>query len=93
MDNRVKLTRQDDGSWTTNVDGVDRVVVLDESQLIVWRTLGLHPGGAVEVHQNSRGVIEKFVLLETGEELKELEFTRQHTLYRAMNVRVPYEVK
>lgn len=90
MDNRVKLVKQPDGTWTTNVDNVDRIVALDETPLIVWRTLGLHPGGVVEVHQLSNGTIERFSLLSTGEELTELEFTRQHTLFRSLNIRQPY---
>lgn len=90
MDNRVKLVRQPDKVWTVTIDGVERLVTLDESPLIVWRALGLHPSGAVEVYQTSCGQIEKFVLLTVGEELTELEFTKQHSLYQAMNIRGQY---
>lgn len=90
MDNRVKLVRQPDGVWTSDVDGTNRRVVLDETSLVVWRTMGLSSYGVVEVTQSSKGDIEKFVLLQTGEELTELEFTKQHSLYRAMNLRNQY---
>lgn len=91
MDNRVKLIKQPDGVWTSDVSGVARHVVLDEAPLIVWRTLGLHPGGAVEVTQTAKGDIEKFTLLATGELLTELEFSKQHSLYQAMNLRQQYK--
>ncbi|ARV77025.1 hypothetical protein PHABIO_394 [Pseudomonas phage Phabio] len=90
MDNRVKLVKQPDKVWTVTVDGVQRLVTLDETPLIVWKTLGLHPDGVVEVYQTSSGVIEKFVLLPSEVELTELEFTKQHSLYRAMNIRGQY---
>lgn len=90
MDNRVKLIKQPDGVWTSDIDGTTRVVVLDETSLIVWRCLGLHPDGVVEITQTARGVIEKFTLLQTGEQLTELVFTKQHSLYRAMNLRQQY---
>lgn len=90
MTNLVKLVKQPDGVWTTSHEGLDYEVMLDESKVIVWRTLGLHPGGAVEVTQSVKGHIEAFTLLMTGEKLTELEFTKQHTLYKVMNVRHPY---
>lgn len=90
MADLVKLIQQPDGVWTTDVNGLDYEVVLDESKLVVWRTLGLHPHGAVEVSQTSKGQIEAFTLVNTGEQLKEIEFPKQHTLYKVMNVRHPY---
>lgn len=90
MTNNVTLTKQADGVWTVDIEGLDYEVTLDESKLIVWRTLGLHPDGAVEVTQSSKGHIEELTLLATGEKLTQIEFTKQHTLYRVMNVRQPY---
>lgn len=91
MDNLVRLIKQPDGVWTSDVDGILRTVVLDESSLIVWRALGLHPSGVVEVTQSSNGNIEKFTALQTGEDLKYLVFNRNHALYRSMNLRNQYK--
>lgn len=90
MDNRVKLTKQPDGIWTTKLEGVDRIVTVDESPVIVWRTMGLSEKGATEVTQTSNGELISITLLQTGEELNEVVFTKQHSLYLAMNIKQPY---
>lgn len=89
MDNLITITCDSAGNWTRLINDVVHDVILDESPVIVWRTLGLHPDGAVEVHQTSKGIIEKFVLLKTGEELKAILCIKQHSLAQAMNFRLP----
>lgn len=90
MTDLVKLVKQPDGVWTTIVDGLYYEVQLDESKLIIWRTLGLHPTEAVEVSQTTKGEIISFTTLKTETVLNELEFPKTHVLYKVMNVRHPY---
>lgn len=81
----IKLIKREK-VWVTELMGTERNFQFDLDENSTWRSLGLHPEGAVQFECDLRGNLEKLVLCKTGQELDYLEIPKNNQV--AMLVQV-----
>lgn len=84
----VKLIKRDK-VWVTEFLGKERHFII-ESDLVTWRSLGVHPSGAVEFQIDLGGTLENVRSINTGEEIDELEIPRGHSIAGMIKATKPY---
>lgn len=74
----VKLIKRDN-VWVTEFLGKERHFIID-NDLSTWRSLGIHPGGAIEFKIDPRGNLETVRCIFTGEDITELDIPNMHSV-------------
>lgn len=85
----VKLIKRE-RTWVTELLGAERNFQFDLDENSTWRSLGIHPEGAVQFECDMRGNLEKLVLCKTGEELDYLEIPKNNQLSMLITVTTRY---
>jgi hypothetical protein len=75
--------------WVTEFLGKLRHFIID-SDLVSWRSLGVHPSGAVEFNIGLDGTLESVRSLATGEDLLELEIPKGHSVANTIKATKAY---
>lgn len=65
--------------WVTEFMGKERYFIMD-SDLVTWRSMGIHPAGTIEFEVGLDGALETVRALETGEEITELDIPKLHSV-------------
>lgn len=73
-------------TWVIEFLGTERNFQFDLDDNSTWRSLGIHPEGAVQFECDMRGNLEKLVLCKSGVELEYLEIPKNNPLNRLITV-------
>jgi len=84
----VKLIKQDN-VWVTEFLGKLRHFII-ETDLVSWRSLGIHPSGAVEFNVDPDGSLTSVRSIYTGEEISELDIPKRHSVAGMIKATKPF---
>lgn len=84
----VKLIKRDN-VWVTEFLGKERHFIID-TDLVTWRSLGVHPSGAVEFQIDLDGTLENVRSIFTGEDIMELDIPSNHSVAGMIKATKPY---
>ncbi|WDS62080.1 hypothetical protein [Pseudomonas phage D6] len=84
----VKLIKRDN-VWLTEFLGKERHFII-ETDLVTWRSMGIHPSGAVEFQVDLDGTLNSVRSIYTGEEISELDIPKMHSVAGMIKATKPY---